>query len=152
MSINKYFGDSTYNRSDEHRYDDIIEHPRHRSQVHPPMPLSDRAAQFGSFAPLSGHKKAIWETARLTEARPELDENQKAILDEKMQQMAAQIEERKKICFTFFIPDLYKKGGTIADTVGAIKKIDVFRREIILENGTVLHMDDILQMEWAEMP
>ena len=44
-------------------YDDIVnlEHPT--SQVHPRMPISARAAQFGAFAALSGHDEAISRTA-----------------------------------------------------------------------------------------
>ena len=38
------------------------------------MPMIDRAAQFSPFAALSGHGDAIAETARLTDARRELDE------------------------------------------------------------------------------
>lgn len=34
------------------KYDDIIHLPHHVSKLHPPMPMSERAAQFGSFAAL----------------------------------------------------------------------------------------------------
>ena len=36
-------------------YDDIITLPHHVSDVHPPMPRRDRAAQFSSFAALTGY-------------------------------------------------------------------------------------------------
>ena len=36
-------------------YDDIIALPHHVSDVHPPMPRRDRAAQFSSFAALTGY-------------------------------------------------------------------------------------------------
>ena len=60
-----------------HRYDDIIRLPHHVSAVHPPMPRSGRAAQFSPFAALTGFEAAVQEAARLTEARPELDESRK---------------------------------------------------------------------------
>ena len=44
-------------------YDDIINLPHHVSKNHPPMPMMNRAAQFAPFAALTGHDKAIEETA-----------------------------------------------------------------------------------------
>ena len=32
-----------------HRYDDIVDLPRHRSRIHPAMPAAQRAAQFMPF-------------------------------------------------------------------------------------------------------
>lgn len=58
-------------------YDDIINLPHHVSTVHPHMSAIDRAAQFSPFAALTGHGAAISETARLTDARPDLDETKK---------------------------------------------------------------------------
>lgn len=45
------------------KYDDIITLPHHVSKVHPPMPVSERAAQFSPFAALTGHSEAMEETA-----------------------------------------------------------------------------------------
>lgn len=56
-------------KDDTHRYDDIIDLPRHVSEKHPQMPLMDRAAQFSPFAALSGYDNAIKETERLAQER-----------------------------------------------------------------------------------
>ena len=56
-------------RTDTHRYDDIIDLPHHVSKTHPQMPLSDRAAQFAPFSALSGYEDAIEETARENEEK-----------------------------------------------------------------------------------
>ena len=69
---------------EEHKYDDIRMLPHHRSRVHPPMSLWDRAAQFSPFAALSGHEDAIRETARLTTERAELSESRKEELNEQL--------------------------------------------------------------------
>ena len=46
------------------KYDDIIDLPHHVSEKHPHMSREDRAAQFAPFAALTGHDKAIEETAK----------------------------------------------------------------------------------------
>ncbi len=44
------------------KYADIINLPHHVSKRHPWMALSDRAAQFGSYAALRGYGTAVKET------------------------------------------------------------------------------------------
>lgn len=58
-------------QADKSMYDDIINLPRHISSNHPPMSLSDRAAQFSPFAALTGYEAVIDETARLTQEEAE---------------------------------------------------------------------------------
>lgn len=45
-------------------YDDIINLPHHVSTRHPQMSMYQRAAQFAPFAALTGHDKAIEQTAK----------------------------------------------------------------------------------------
>lgn len=54
-------------------YDDIINLPHHVSEKHPQMSMLQRAAQFAPFAALTGHDKAIEETASWHEAQQEND-------------------------------------------------------------------------------
>ena len=44
------------------KYADIINLPHHVFKRHPRMALSDRAAQFGSYAALRGYSTAVKET------------------------------------------------------------------------------------------
>ncbi len=46
------------------KYGDIINLPHHVSQNRPQMPPDNRAAQFASFAALSGYEDAVEKTAR----------------------------------------------------------------------------------------
>ena len=78
------------------RYDDIIGLSRPVSQSHPPMPMSDRAAQFSPFAALTGYGDAIREEARLTDSQIELDENRKEELNQKLLLIQEQQEARQK--------------------------------------------------------
>ena len=43
-------------RSSE-EYNDIIDHPHYRSKTRKAMPIEDRAAQFASFAALTGYEE-----------------------------------------------------------------------------------------------
>ena len=45
-------------------YADIIDLPHPISKKHPPMPVSNRAAQFAPFAALTGFHEEIERTAR----------------------------------------------------------------------------------------
>lgn len=53
----------------EELYGAIIRLPRPVSNPKRPMPTADRAAQFSSFAALTGYEESVKETARLTSER-----------------------------------------------------------------------------------
>ena len=69
-------------------YEDIIGLERPASRGHPPMSREKRAAQFMPFAALTGYEEAIAETARQTEPRPVLDEDDRAALDAALRLLA----------------------------------------------------------------
>ena len=50
-------------------YSDMIALSRPQYDDLPPMPVSDRAAQFSPFAALVGYDDAVDETARLTDSK-----------------------------------------------------------------------------------
>lgn len=129
--------------NNKHKYDDIINLPHHISKTRPHMPLIDRAAQFSSFAALSGHKEAIKETERITDEKLELSEDTKEILSEKLTKLKNCINEYPEIEITYFIPDTKKAGGSYNKIRGKIKKYDEYNRVLILDNSTVIHFDCI---------
>ena len=89
----------------EKKYGDIIHLPHHVSSVHPHMPVSDRAAQFAPFAALTGYGEVIKETARQTDERPDLSEDEKQELNYKIQLACALPGEKPEIVLTYFVPD-----------------------------------------------
>ena len=125
-------------------YDDIIDLPRPASARHPRMPMADRAAQFSPFAALVGHGAAIQETARLTNRKIELTEDEKAILDEKLYLL---LDTGEEAVFTYFLPDEKKDGGSYATVAGSIKKLDLRSRRVVLTGGAIIPVEDILQIE-----
>ncbi|MCM1345339.1 MAG: YolD-like family protein [Muribaculaceae bacterium] len=128
-------------------YDDIINLPHHEPVSHPRMPASDRAAQFSPFAALTGHEAAIAETSRLTDEKPELDEDKKEELDAQLQILRAHIALEPKAAITYFVPDSKKDGGSYRKASGNLKKLDDSKHQIIMKNGTVIAMDDIYAIE-----
>lgn len=128
-------------------YDDIINLPHHESKKHPKMPALDRAAQFMPFAALTGHNAAVTETARLTENKMELDETRKEELGERLQFIREQLWRKPQVSITYFVPDTKKDGGTYFTVTGAVRKIEEAGHQVIMENGTVIPMDDIYEIE-----
>ena len=129
------------------KYDDIIHLPHHESTKHPKMPALDRAAQFLPFAALTGYDAAVRETARLTDAKPELDENRKEELDAQLQMLREHISQKPGVIITYFVSDARKDGGACLSAAGTIEKLDETGRRIIMGNGTVISMDDIYEIK-----
>ena len=125
-------------------YDDIINLPHPTSARHPRMPMADRAAQFSPFAALSGHGAAVRETARLTDRKIELTEDEKAVLDEKLRLL---LDTGGEAVFTYFLPDEKKSGGAYVTAAGRVKKLDPQSRRIILTGGAVIPVEDISEIE-----
>ncbi len=130
-------------------YDDIISLPHHESAKHPKMLALDRAAQFMPFAALTGHNAAVMETERLTDSRMELDEMKKEELNEHLQFIKEQLLQKPQISITYFLPDTQKNGGAYLTITGTVRKIEQTRHQVIMENGTVIPMDDIYEIESA---
>lgn len=130
-----------------HRYDDIINLPHHESKTHPRMSLQDRAAQFAPFAALTGHEAAIRETGRLTESEARLDEDALEVLNEKLQMIREHMGSGQEISFTCFVPDEKKDGGAYVTYTGSVKKLDLYTRTILLEDGTLIPLKHIVDMQ-----
>lgn len=125
-------------------YDDIIDLPRPKSK-HEPMPMSDRAAQFSPFAALTGYGDAIDETARLTDARIELSEEERAELDYKQQYLSTL--DAPTVTVTYFVPDERKTGGAYVTHTGVLKRIDELERMMVFEDGTGVAVDEVVGIE-----
>lgn len=133
-------------------YDDIIHLPHHVSSKRPQMPMSDRAAQFSPFAALTGYDDAIQETGRLTEQKIELDEEALQELDERFNILQEHLCEQPEVRFTYFKPDAQKNGGAYLTVTGVVRKIKLDEREILLQDGIIIPVDDVLKMESLIFP
>lgn len=131
--------------SDEYR--DIINLPHHVSSKRPQMSMLDRAAQFSPFAALTGYDDAIHETARLTNDKVNLSEEEKETLDRKQQILLERLGEHPALTVTYFIPDAKKSGGAYVTKSGSLKKIDRLERWMMLTDGTKIPLDDVADIE-----
>ena len=128
------------------RYDDIINLPHHVSTNRPRMSMHDRAAQFAPFAALVGYDDAVAETARLTESRPELDEQEQRELNARLCALADHIQEHPEVRIRYFVPDKRKSGGAIVEVSGVIKKLVAADGTIVMADGTVIPICDLLNI------
>lgn len=128
------------------KYDDIINLPHHISKKHPRLSIEQRAAQFAPFAALTGFEDEIKETARTTESRIELDEEEKKKINNILQKIKSKIYEKPQVAITYFVPDLKKNGGEYKTKIGNIKKIDEDNRLIIFEDKTKISIKEIIEI------
>ena len=131
-------------KEDIHKYDDIINMPRHISKKHPQMSTRDRAAQFAPFAALTGHKERIVETERLTTEKKELDTCQQEIINNALQRIRQNIKNCPNVTITYFIPDSKKEGGKYITVIEHVKKIDDYENIILLSNGSIFTGTDFV--------
>ena len=127
------------------QYDDIVHLPHHVSSTRPRMSAIDRAAQFSPFAALTGYDTSIKESARLTDARIELDDSQKEEISEKLRLVTGQLDAEIKI--TYFLPDTKKTGGKYVLAAGAVKKVDEYERMIIMGDGKQIPIDEVIDVD-----
>ena len=127
-------------------YDDIINLPHHISAKHPRLSKEQRAAQFAPFAALTGYGDDIKETARITEDRIEIDEEEKKKIDNKIIELKSKINDKPKVTITFFVPDIKKSGGEYVTIIGNLKKIDEYNKLLILEDKKKISIKEIIEI------
>lgn len=124
-------------------YEDIVSLPRPVSPRHARMSNADRAAQFSAFAALSGHGDAILETARLTDGRAELHEDEIARLNEALLSLSRRLSDGPEAEITYFVRDARKSGGAYVTEVCHVIRIDPCFQELVTREGLRLPMEDI---------
>jgi hypothetical protein len=117
------------------------------------MSMYDRAAQFSPFDALTGYSESIDETARTTDRRLELSDEDKAVLDGKLSELerlcakarSARFYGNEDACFpkitvTYFVPDKElhrrsrKTGGSFLKYTGTARTADTLQGFLVFEN------------------
>ena len=129
------------------KYDDIINLPNPTPTCRPRMSTLDRAAQFAPFAALTGYEAVVEEAARLTDARSELSEDMKTMLNDQMQMILDHLDSEPFVTITYFVPDRRKAGGAYVDVSGMVERIDEYERCIIMKDETKIPIEQIRAIE-----
>ena len=89
----------------------------------------------------------IKETARITDCKAEIDEYVKEELNKKLTELKENSEKNPEAKITYFVADKKKSGGKYITVKDRIKKIDVYKRTVLLLCGTEIPIDDIYEIE-----
>ena len=129
-------------------YFDIINLPHHVSRNHPQMPMEARAAQFAPFAALTGYDAVIHETARLTDKQVELEEYDNDRLNRIFSELMDSLEKHPMVTVSYFKPDEHKAGGAYMTVSGKLKKIDTYEQIMKMEDGKVIPIGSIMDLQF----
>ncbi len=127
-------------------YDDIIDMPYIKSKNHPHMSMHDRAAQFASFAALTGFGDMVDETGRYTEKYVQPTEEEQQELDTVVNEIVESGKKNVKIRILYFSSDEYKNGGKYVEESLVLKKIDCINREFMMNDGVKIGFDSIYKI------
>lgn len=114
---------------------------------YPKMSMSDRAAQFAPFAALTGHKEAILEQQRTTQAKRILSNEEKLEINEKIVEM---VKLKSKCRIIYFEKDRTKSGGQYMESVLSFKRIDELNKVLYFKENIQIQIDDIVGIEVLE--
>ena len=125
-------------------YRDIINIKNWNPLNHERMSIEKRSYEFNPFSALTGYEEELKETRRIVDDKIILSEDKKEILDRKLNEL---INSQTNVKITYFIKDLKKQGGYYKKINSSIKKIDRYKKEIILTNNIKIKIDNIVDIE-----
>ena len=134
-------------------YEEILHLPHHVSKTHPRMSLEARSAQFAPFSAVTGYEDEVSEVARVTENQIEVTDEIRNDINKKLSYIKH--NPRQQVSITFFVKDTKKQGGKYETITGLVngdiiyarvKKIDDIKNIIILNDGKVIRMEDIIEI------
>ena len=128
------------------KYDDIINLNRPISK-HPKLSIASRAAQFAPFAALTGYDEQVKESARITSDKIILDDDKLEKINSKLDYINKNFNSNICIKVTYFVPDKRKSGGKYVDIEGIVTKIKLVEEIIIMNNKTIIPMNDIINID-----
>jgi len=132
------------------KYKDIINKEHSTSKTHPRMAMSNRAAQFSPFAALSGYEEAVREEGRMTKSKALLSEDRKAVLNNRLNLINEILVMQSEVTITYFAPDDKKSGGNYLKITGLVKKMDTFKKVVIMQNEQRIPVEDIVEIDVGE--
>lgn len=130
-------------------YDDIKHLTRPQYDDPHPMSMGDRATQFSPFTALVGYDDAVAETARLTDSRDELTEDEISELNTNLNRLLDSLDEQPEISVTYFVPDEKKSGGRYAEKVGSVRIYDSYANGLVFTDGVRIAVADMARLDFT---
>ena len=128
-------------------YEEILLIPSFEPNIkHPRMSIYNRSAQFAPFAALSGFEDEISEVSRTTTNKIELDDDQKDILNDKINNLKC----NERVHIKYFIKDKYKMGGKYIERNIIFKRINTIRKTLVLDDKTEIIISNIIELNKIE--
>ncbi len=124
-------------------YKDIINYEYLGPKKHPKMSIYDRSAQFAPFSALNGYSDEVKETARITDSKIELDEDEKEKINDKL----IKLKSNQNVEVVYYVKDKRKPGGKYITKKGSIKIIDYINKSIIFTDKTSILISNILNIK-----
>ncbi len=138
------------------KYDHLLHLDRPEDPKHPPMPMHNRAAQFAPFDALTGLGERLSEASRITQMRPELSEEARQHLNDRLRALSASLQPPSRasvpVTVTYFETDARKDGGAVLTLTGTVLKLSQDRELLLVrsdetDSDTAIAFDDILQLD-----
>ena len=131
----------------EEKYKNIINKEYIKDETNSHMSMSERAAQFSSFAALSGFDDEVVETSRYTDKRLIPDDEAIAEIASRLNSVSESIKSSPNILITYFEEDEKKEGGKYTTVFTRAVKIDMTKERLYLSNGAEIGFSDIYNIE-----
>lgn len=127
-------------------YSDIFDRPHHVSSKRPQMSRSNRAAQFSPFAALTGYDSLVAESARVTDQRVELSDEEYEVLNKRLNYLQDHLSEMPVVQVLYFEPDYKKDGGSYVEFSGNIKRVKALDGVLLTSTDIEIPFQHIVEL------
>ena len=108
------------------------------------MLLEEKFLEFHRYA--SSHNLPL-EAISVGDEKRVLSDEVLEELNEKLNIISANIGTEQLVDITYFVQDERKAGGEYVTHSGIVKRIDLYRRAVIMADETIIPIEDISQIE-----
>lgn len=132
--------------SGKEEYSDIFDRPHHVSTKRAPMSRANRAAQFSPFAALTGYDSLVAESARVTEQRVELSDDEYEVLNRRLNFLQEHIARLPLVHILYYEPDKKKDGGSYVEFSGSIKRFKKIEGLLLTDTDIEIPFSNIIEL------
>ena len=78
--------------------------------------------------------------------KPDAQETEE--LNRRLTELAARLPDHPEVTIEYFVPDERKAGGAYVTVTGRVRHISVPEKTLVMEDGTVIPLDDIVSIDF----